>query len=69
MNISGILLNVMDTLTEAMKKGDWDTVLTTLQAIMDMVKEMIAKRGSGKIREFKTKITRINQTITKISRG
>lgn len=55
-NIAGVIRSLLDTLSEAVAKGDMKTVRDTLQAIADQIRETLPKIASEKMREVIVKI-------------
>ncbi|XP_055306411.1 uncharacterized protein LOC129570731 [Sitodiplosis mosellana] len=51
-NIGGVLYALLDTLNTALLTGDIKTIVDTLKAIADIIREALPKFASEKTREF-----------------
>lgn len=69
-NVMGVIMSLLDTLTSALLKGDFATIRSILEIIVSTIRDMLPKIRRGRFREMMSKVTtEVTQLLNKLTNG
>lgn len=70
MNFLNVFLSLLDTLTSALLRGDFDTIRAILEIILTTTKEMLPKVKRGRFTEMMSKMSNeTTKVLNKLTNG